>query len=132
VPGSARSSPRANTMRPWAMVWLGMPRTVRPSKMLKSFFENWVLALSVLVPAGSQSTRSASAPSAMTPLRGYMLKSLAALAEVMATNSLGVSRPELTPASHSTAMRSSTPPQPLGILAKLSMPAAFCDAQKVQ
>ncbi|MDT4862857.1 hypothetical protein FQZ97_975320 [compost metagenome] len=68
----------------------------------------------------------------MTPLRGYRLNSCAALVEVTRTNSDGVSRPALTPASHSTAMRSSTPPQPLGIFVKSSRPAAFCSAQKVQ
>jgi hypothetical protein len=61
-----------------------------------------------------------------------MLNSLAALAEVTATNSLGVSRPVFTPSSQSTAKRSSTPPQPLGILLKSALPAAFCSAQKVQ
>ena len=61
-----------------------------------------------------------------------MLNNLAVLADVIATNSDGVKRPVLTPASHKTAKRSSTPPQPLGILAKLSLPAAFCSAQNVQ
>jgi hypothetical protein len=100
--------------------------------MLKSPFENCVFAEIVFdrlrvpqheVGIGARRRRSPSAD---------RVEELGALADVMATNSLGVSRPELTPASHSTAMRSSTPPQPFGILAKLSMPAAFCDAQKVQ
>ena len=45
---------------------------------------------------------------------------------------LGVSRPVFTPASQITAKRSSTPPVPLGILEKSSLPTAFCAAQKVQ
>ncbi len=56
----------------------------------------------------------------------------AALVEVTATNSFGVSRPLLTPSLHSTARRSSTPPQPFGIIAKLALPAAFCGAQNTQ
>jgi len=61
-----------------------------------------------------------------------MLNSLAALAEVTATNSLGVRRPEFTPASQISARRSSMPPQPLGIRVKSDLPAAFCGAQKTQ
>ena len=40
--------------------------------------------------------------------------------------------PVFTPPSHSAAMRSCTPPVPLGIFAKFSFPMAFCAAQKVQ
>ena len=40
------------------------------------------------------------------------------LAEVTATNSFLVRRPVLTPAVHSTGMRSSSPPVPFGILRK--------------
>src|SRR5450830_1574330 len=114
------------------MVWLGTPVTVLPSKMLWSPSECWVLTDRVLVALGSQTTRSASAPAATQPLRGYRLNSLAALAEVTATNSLGVRRPLFTPSSHSTARRSSTPPVPFGILLKSALPMAFCSAQKVQ
>mmetsp|Transcript_10612 Transcript_10612/g.26008 ORF Transcript_10612/g.26008 Transcript_10612/m.26008 type:complete len:230 (+) Transcript_10612:473-1162(+) len=103
-----------------------------PSYTLKSIFWWCVLALIVRVPLGSHSTRSASAPGAMAPLRGKMLKILAALVEVTATNSDGVSRPVPTPWCHSTDMRSSTPPVPLGILRKSSLPMAFCGVQKQQ
>ena len=41
-------------------------------------------------------------------------------------------RPLLTPASHSSAMRSSMPAVPLGILLKSSRPMAFCSVQKQQ
>src|SRR6218665_3584955 len=61
-----------------------------------------------------------------------MLNRRAALAEVMATNSLGVRRPLFTTASQMTAMRSSTPPVPLGIWAKFFWPMAFCAAQNTQ
>ena len=46
----------------------------------------WFLAEMILVTSGSQSTRSASEPTAMRPLRGYMLKILAALVLVTDTN----------------------------------------------
>src|SRR6218665_789416 len=50
-----------------------MPRTLRPSKMLKSPLLCWVLAEMVFVPSGSHSTRSASAPGPMKPFRGGMV-----------------------------------------------------------
>src|ERR1700741_4668458 len=61
-----------------------------------------------------------------------MLKSFAALAEVTATNSLGVRRPVFTPASPITDIRSSMTPQPLGILLESDVPAAFCGAKNTQ
>ena len=45
----------------------------------------WFLAEMILVTSGSQSTRSASEPTATRPFRGYRLKSLAALVLVTAT-----------------------------------------------
>lgn len=48
--------------------------------------ELWLLAEIILVESGSHSTRSASEPTAMRPLRGYRLKILAALVLVTATN----------------------------------------------
>ena len=56
----------------------------------------------------------------------------AELAEVTATNSFGVSRPELTPAVHSTGMRSSSPPVPFGIMRKSFRPIRFCSIVKEQ
>ena len=79
----------------------------------------------VFLPLGSHTTMSASEPSAIAPLRGYILKICAALVEVTLTNSFMVKRPVLTPAFHNTSMRFSTPPVPLGILVKSSLPAAF-------
>src|SRR5206468_13007803 len=70
APGSARRSPCAYTSLPAASVWLGMPRTVRPSNTLKPPFECWVAADNVLLPCGSHTTRSASAPAETLPLRG--------------------------------------------------------------
>ena len=61
-----------------------------------------------------------------------MLKICAAFVDVMRTNSDGVRRPVFTPASHTTAMRSSTPPQPFGMRVKSSAPIAFWPAQNVQ
>src|SRR3569832_106990 len=81
---------------------------------------------------GSQTTRSASAPTSTAPFLGYMLRILAMLVEVTATNSLGVRRPVLTPLVHSSGMRSSRPPVPLGILAKLPTPLRFCAVVKAQ
>ncbi len=46
----------------------------------------WSLALMVLTLSGSQMTMSASDPTAIRPLRGYILKILAALVDVTATN----------------------------------------------
>ena len=54
------------------------------------------------------------------------------LVEVTATNSFIVSRPVLTPLVHSTGIRSSSPPVPFGILAKLPMPLRFCAVVKAQ
>ena len=54
------------------------------------------------------------------------------LVEVTATNSSLVSRPVLTPAVHSTGMRSSSPPVPFGILVKSPMPMRFCSVVKAQ
>lgn len=61
-----------------------------------------------------------------------MLKILAALVEVTATNLQGSIFPDTTPFSQITDMRSSTPFTPLGILVKSSFPSAFCAAEKVQ
>ncbi|MNQ95013.1 hypothetical protein D3C85_1105530 [compost metagenome] len=60
------------------------------------------------------------------------MKIFAALVLVRATKSWIDSLPLLTPSSHSTAMRSSMPAVPLGILLKSSRPAAFWSAQKQQ
>ena len=68
----------------------------------------------------------------MAPLRGNRLKIFAVLVEVSATNSCIDNRPLFTPASHSTAMRSSMPAVPLGMRLKSSRPMAFCSAQKQQ
>ncbi len=46
----------------------------------------WLLAEMILVISGSHSTRSASDPTAMRPLRGNRLKTLAAFVLVTATN----------------------------------------------
>ncbi|MCY1458338.1 hypothetical protein D9M71_757120 [compost metagenome] len=54
------------------------------------------------------------------------------LVEVTATNSFIVSRPVLTPLVHSTGMRSSSPPVPLGILVKLPTPLRFCSVVNEQ
>ena len=51
---------------------------------------------------------------------------------VRATNRSGVSRPLFTPRCHRTCRRSSTPPQPLGILVKSSSPSRFCALVKQQ
>lgn len=48
--------------------------------------EWWLLAEMIFVKSGSHSTRSASEPTAMRPLRGYRLKILAAFVLVTATN----------------------------------------------
>lgn len=48
--------------------------------------ELWLLAEMIFVMSGSHSTRSASEPTAIRPLRGYRLKILAALVLVTATN----------------------------------------------
>ena len=71
---------------------------------------------------GSQTTISASEPSRMAPLRGYMLRILALLVDVTATNSFMVSRPVFTPRVHRTGIRSSRPPVPFGILVKSPTP----------
>ena len=60
------------------------------------------------------------------------MKIFAALVEVTATNSDGVSIPVSTPSDQSTDIRSSTPPVPLGIFRKSSLPIAFCGVQKQQ
>ena len=67
----------------------------------------------------------------IAPLRGYRLK-FAALVEVTRTNSFGVSRPVFTPSSHSTDMRSSTPPQPFGILREVALAHRLLLAQNTQ
>lgn len=48
--------------------------------------ELWLFAEMIFVTSGSHSTRSASEPTAIRPLRGYRLKILAALVLVTATN----------------------------------------------
>ena len=52
----------------------------------------------IVLPAfGSQTTMSASAPTAIAPFRGCMFRIRAEFVEVTATNSSGVSRPVSTP-----------------------------------
>uniref|UniRef100_A0A6B0U432 Putative secreted protein n=1 Tax=Ixodes ricinus TaxID=34613 RepID=A0A6B0U432_IXORI len=61
-----------------------------------------------------------------------MLKILAALALVTATNLHGSILPVFTPFCQTTPMRSSTPLTPLGMRVKSSRPAAFWEEVKVQ
>ena len=56
----------------------------------------------------------------------------AALVLVRPTNSEGVSRPVPTPWCHSTLIRSSMPPVPLGMLRKSSRPIRFCSVVNTQ
>lgn len=102
------------------------------SKMLKSTAWTWLWAEMVRFLLGSQTTMSASEPTATTPFRGYKLKILAAFVLVTATNRVGSIMPACTPFSQSTAILSSTPFTPLGIFEKSSLPAAFCSALNVQ
>src|SRR3989337_2030684 len=92
----------------------------------------WFFALIFFVAAGSQITMSASEPTATAPFLGYMFNIRAMFAEVTATNSSFVSRPVFTPAFHSTGMRSSSPPVPLGIIEKFLAPTRFCLIVKEQ
>ena len=61
-----------------------------------------------------------------------MLKILAATVEVAPTNLSGVMTPVWTPLSQMTAILSSRPFTPFGILVKSLIPKAFCLEVKVQ
>mmetsp|Transcript_6842 Transcript_6842/g.16264 ORF Transcript_6842/g.16264 Transcript_6842/m.16264 type:complete len:208 (-) Transcript_6842:812-1435(-) len=112
-------------MRPALMVLSAIPWKVMPSKMLKSTAW-WCVSLeTVRVPSPSQTTMSASHPSAMRPLCGYRLNSMAALVDVMRTKSEGDMSMPLTPLCQTTDMRSSIPLHPLGMARKSSLPRAF-------
>lgn len=102
------------------------------SKMLKSTAWTWVWAEMVRFLLGSQTTMSASEPTAITPFRGYRLKILAAFVLVTATNRMGSIMPACTPFSQTTDILSSTPFTPLGIFVKSSLPRAFCSVLNVQ
>lgn len=69
---------------------------------------------------------------ALRTFLGYMLKILAALVLVTATNLFGSIFPETTPFSQIMDMRSSTPLTPFGILRKSSFPSCFCSDLNVQ
>src|SRR5579863_10763934 len=79
----------------------------------------------VRVSFGSHTSTSASLPTASVPLRGNRPKSLAGLVDVTATNVFRPMTPLLTPACHSTDMRSSIVGAPLGIFEKSSLPSSF-------
>ena len=80
------------------------------------------------VRSGSQTTMSASAPGAITPLRPAMPWTFAWLVASTATMRFSEIRPSRTPWVHSTAARSSAPGMPLGIAAKSSLPSSFWPA----
>lgn len=116
----------------WAIPQLKADDLIKlASKMLKSTAWTWLWAEMVRFLLGSQTTMSASEPTATTPFRGYKLKILAAFVLVTATNRVGSIMPACTPFSQSTAILSSTPFTPLGIFEKSSLPAAFCSALNV-
>ena len=75
--------------------------------------------------AGSKTTRSASLPGAIAPLRDRP-KRRAIAVEVRSTSSSGVIRPLSTPRSHSLTSRCWIIASPLGIFEKSSRPSAFC------
>ena len=77
--------------------------------------------------AGSKTTRSASIPGAIEPLR-CRPKRRAIAVEVMSTSSLGVIRPPSTPRSHSFTSRCWIIASPFGIFEKSSRPSAFCSS----
>jgi hypothetical protein len=64
--------------------------------MLKSIFCRCVFEDITRVASASQTTKSASEPTAIVPFWGKMLKIFAVLVEVTFTNSLGVIFPVLT------------------------------------
>ena len=68
--------------------------------------------------AGSHTTRSASAPGTIAPLRGYSPNSFAGAVATSSTNRQMSKRPCTTPASYITSSRSSMPGTPLGTLGK--------------
>ena len=86
-----------------------------PSYTLVSRAEKCPLAPSVCSLAGSKMIRSASAPGTTAPLRGKMLKILAAAVDVSRTKSGGVMRPVFTSVCQVTCSRSSIPCMPFGI-----------------
>lgn len=104
----------------------------KTSKMLKSTAEWWVSTEMVCSNLGSQMTISASEPTAMHPFFGYMLNILAALVDVTATKRAGSILPETTPFSQMSAILSSTPLTPFGILVKSPLPISFWADEKVQ
>jgi hypothetical protein len=98
-----------------------MPRTVRPSKTLKPPFGELGLcrdrARAVRVPDDDVGVRAGGDHA----LARIHIEDAARVGRRDRTNSDGVSLPLLTPASQTTAMRSSTPPQPFGIFVKSSL-----------
>eukprot|EP00955_Chlamydomonas_euryale_P073474 361754-Chlamydomonas_euryale.AAC.5 len=85
VPGSAYSLPASQRSRPRLTVETTRPLIRIPSYTLLSIRLWWVDALSTCSSLGSKTMTSASLPTAMWPLRGYMLKVWAAAVLVTRT-----------------------------------------------
>src|SRR5215211_7298622 len=75
--------------------------------------------------SGSNSTISASEPTAIVPLRGNRPNNFAGTVEVSCTKRLSEIRFFLTPPSKTSGKRVSTPGAPLGILLKFPTPCCL-------
>ena len=80
--------------------------------------------------AGSKTTRSASEPTAIVPLRGYSPNSFAGFVASSSTIRFSEIRPWRTPSSWTMCSRSSIPGAPFGIFEKSSRPSVFWPFQR--
>ena len=76
---------------------------------------------------GSNSTTSASLPTAIVPFFGNRPNSLAGVVEVSCTKRFSDSLPCITPMSCRLTRRVSMPGAPFGISEKSSLPRIFCN-----
>ena len=75
---------------------------------------------------GSQTTMSASLPTAIVPFFGNIPMSFAGVVAVTSTQRFSVMRFCTTPPSYRSTIRVSTPGAPFGIFEKSPTPSSFC------